>query len=118
MLAEALFLNSLGTTMVAAMLCEADAPAWRGSLLPVLQDDCRFEGRLKGYLEEAGERAEALGRERIALAQGVKPAASQRLWSFDLLRMSIRRLLGEGPASVAGGAFPAPGAGPPAGGSW
>lgn len=118
MIGAALFLNSLGATMAAAMLCEGDAPAWRTDLLPMLQDDCRFEGRLKGFLEEAGGPAEALGHERIALAQSVKPGSSQRLWSFDLLRLAIRRLLGEGQAADGGGSFAAPGRELPAGGSW
>lgn len=109
MVGGAMFLNSLGTTMAAALLCEGDAPAWRGQLLPMLQDDCRFEGRLKGFLEDAGDRAVALGRDCMAVAQGVKPVSAQRLWSFDLLRLAIRRLLGEGHSPAAGGAFPVPG---------
>lgn len=99
----ALFLNSLSVTMVEAFLGEADAAAWRTVLVPLLADDCRFEGRLKGYLEEAGDRAVELGAERIALAAGVKTADPQRLWSFDLLRMGIRRLLWEGQEATDGG---------------
>lgn len=107
MIGAALFLNSLSVTLVEAFLGEADAAAWRTVLVPLLADDCRFEGRLKGYLEEAGDRAVALGEERIARAAGVKSADPQRLWSFDLLRMGIRRLLGEGQAASPGGSVAA-----------
>lgn len=106
-IAAALFLNSLGVTLLSAFLAEGDAATWRTTLLPLLADDCRFEGRLKGYLEDAGDRAVELGERWIARTTGLKSTHPERLWSFDLLRMGIRRLLGEGHAAAPGGSVAA-----------
>jgi hypothetical protein len=103
MIAGALFLNSLGVALLSAFLAEGDAATWRTTLLPLLADDCRFEGRLKGCLEDAGGRAQELGERWLALTSGLKSVNPQRLWSFDLLRLGIRRLLGEGHAAAPGG---------------
>lgn len=107
MMAGALFLNSLSATLLTAFLAEGDAAAWRATLLPLLADDCRFEGRLKGALEDAGDRAQQLGERWMARTAGLKSTHPERLWSFDLLRMGIRRLLGEGHPAAPGGSVAA-----------
>jgi hypothetical protein len=91
-----MFLNALGLSVVSAFLRDEDAGIWRTALLPMLADDSRFEGRLKGSLAALGEGAEMMGAEWLSLAGSAGSGQSGRVWSFDLLRMGIRRLLGPG----------------------
>lgn len=91
-----LLLNALGLAVVSAFLREEDESGWRAILLPMLADDSRFEGALKGHLAAQGAAAEVEAGEWLLLASGVGSGPMARLWSFDLLRMGIRRLLGRG----------------------
>lgn len=91
-----LFFNALGLSVVTAFLREEDAGVWRTALLPMLADDSRFEGRLKGGLAVLGAAAEKQGDDWCSLAGRAGSGQSGRVWSFDLLRMGIRRLLGSG----------------------
>ena len=91
-----LFFNALGLSVVSAFLREEDARAWRTVLLPMLADDSRFEGRLKGGLAALGAAAENQGDKWCSLAGSAGSGQPERVWSFDLLRMGIRRLLGTG----------------------
>lgn len=100
LIGAALFLDALGLAVVSAFLREEDRAAVKNVLVEVLADSARFAGRLQGYLDdhdaEAGDRAG----EWLSLVAPVGSIKPVRMWSFDLLRMSIRRLLG-------GGFFPA-----------
>jgi hypothetical protein len=91
-----LFFNALGLSVVAAFLREEDRTILKNGLLPILAEDSRFEGRLRGYLDVQGEATAVLADEWLSLAASVGSGMPARLWSFDLLRMGIRRLLGRG----------------------
>lgn len=92
----ALLLNALGLAVVSSFLREEDEKSWRAILLPMFADDSRFEGALKGHLAVQGAAAEVEAGEWLSLAASVGSGPPARLWSFDLLRMGIRRLLGRG----------------------
>lgn len=96
LIGAALFSNALGLAVVAAFLREEERTVLKNGLLPILADDSRFEGRLRGYLDAQGNPASATSDEWLSLAAGVGSGKPARVWSFDLLRMSIRRLLGRG----------------------
>jgi hypothetical protein len=71
----------------------------------MLAEDARFEGWLTGELARSGEEVVGRAAELRALASGPTPGG-QRLWSFDLLRMAISRLLCGGQLGHRGGFFP------------
>ncbi len=105
----ALVVNSLGVAVISAFLCESDACVWRPVLLPILVEDCRFEGRLTATLSGLGEEAEERAAELLALTSGSSSANGgygDRLWSFDLLRMAVSRLACGGSRERRGGFFP------------
>ncbi|MCW1922401.1 hypothetical protein OKA05_07535 [Luteolibacter arcticus] len=109
LLTGALVLNSLSLAVIQAFLCEGDASAWRPALLPMLADDARFEGWLDGALAASGTEVAERAAELRALTSGpaaCPTACGQRLWSFDLLRMAISRLLCGGLRGHRGGFFP------------
>ena len=105
LLTGALVLNALGLAVVQAFLCESDATRWRQALLPMHAEDARFEGWLNGTLASCGDEAVERASELRALASG-PTSTGQRLWSFDLLRMAVSRLLCGGRSGHQGGFFP------------
>ena len=71
----------------------------------MLAEDARFDGWLNGALAGSGDEVIERAAGLRALASG--PAAgSERLWSFDLLRMAISHLLCGGQHGHRGGFFP------------
>lgn len=96
LIGAALFFNALGLAVVSAFLREEERTVLKNGLLPILADDSRFEGRLRGYLDVQGDATVVLADEWLSLAASVGSGMPARVWSFDLLRMGIRRLLGRG----------------------
>lgn len=94
LLGAALFFNALELAVVTAFLREEERFVLRNALLPILAEDSRFEGRLKGYLDAQGPAADVQADEWLSLAASVGSGTPGRVWSFDLLRMGTRRLLG------------------------
>jgi len=70
LIGAALFFNSLGLVVVSAFLREEEKTVLKNALLPILAEDSRFEGRLKGYLEGQGVAADAEPDEWLSLAAG------------------------------------------------
>jgi hypothetical protein len=96
LIGAALFFNALGLAVVTAFLREEEKAVLKDALIPLLAADSCFEGRLIGYLDGQGTAAEARVDEWLSLAAGAGSGKPGRVWSFDLLRMGIRRLLGRG----------------------
>lgn len=91
--------------VLAGLLGESDAGGWRAVLLPALVDAGRCEGRLRAVLEGLGAPEEASAALLRVLIARVAGGAQERIWSFDLRRMSLRRLLCGGDPR-GGGFFP------------
>jgi len=91
--------------VLADFLGESDAGCWRAVLLPAFGDACRFEGRLLAELEGRGGALDAMGAALRGLSARIAGGTQDRIWSFDLLRMSLRRLLCGGDPR-GGGFFP------------
>lgn len=95
LIGAALFANALSLAVVTAFLREEEKFVLRNVLIPILAEDARFEGRLKGYLDAKGTAADVQASDEwLSLAASMESGKPARVWSFDLLRMGIRRLLG------------------------
>jgi hypothetical protein len=108
LLTGGLLVNALGLAVIAGFLGECDAAAWRPVLLPMLEEDARFDGWLEGMLESRGEEVTERTADLRALASGPasRGVAGELLWSFDLLRMAVSRLACGGSRERRGGFFP------------
>lgn len=96
LIGAALLFNALGLAVASAFLREEDRTVLKRGLLPILSEDSRFEGRMSGYFDFQGNATAVHADEWLSLAASVGSGSPARVWSFDLLRMGIRRLLGRG----------------------
>lgn len=103
LLTGGLLVNALGLAVIAGFLGEGDAAGWRPVLLPMLEEDARFDGWLEGVLASRGDEISERAADLRALASG---PVGERLWSFDLLRMAVSRLACGGSRERRGGFFP------------
>jgi hypothetical protein len=100
-----LFVQALLGAVAVEFFEESDAAGWRRVLIPSFAEGLRFEGALRAMLAVGGDPDPTLGKTLEALASRITAGKGGRVWSFDLLRMSIRRSLAAGDPR-GGGFFP------------
>lgn len=108
LLTGALFINSLCVVVVSAFLNEDDSGKWRSVLLSIFGCDRKFEGLLRDELSRCNRTIDHDAEKLLGLVLALQSPGfwTERLWSFDLLRMSIRRMLCGGSVRIRGGFFP------------